>query len=391
MLRLGLLPWEYGVRNLLRRPWRSVLTVCALMTVVLLVLVVVGFIRGLESSLSVSGDPRVALVYSFGMTDNLEYSAVPASTSDLLTASLGVVKKRYGRNYCSPELYLATRVAVGNDSPATTGLVRGVEPSVLLVRSRVEIVRGTWPLAGEVLVGRLAPTKLGSDPEQLAIGESVTFEGQPWRISGYFTAGGSVLEAELWCRLDDLQQALKRQDLSLNLVALTLSHHDDFAEVDLFCKDRPDLELEASRETDYYSALSAHYHPARMLAWLLAGLVAGAGIFGTLNTMYASPTGRVRELATLQTLGFLRRVIALSLIQEATLLSLAGSLAAALLGQTLADGLAIRFTMGAFLLRIDSVAVLIGCGVGLLLGLVGALPPAVHALRMPVAEGLKAV
>ena len=40
MFRLRLLPWEYGVRNLLRRPARSALTLGALSTVVLLVFVV---------------------------------------------------------------------------------------------------------------------------------------------------------------------------------------------------------------------------------------------------------------------------------------------------------------------------------------------------------------
>jgi hypothetical protein len=55
------------------------------------------------------------------------------------------------------------------------------------------------------------------------------------------------------------------------------------------------------------------------------------------------------------------------------------------------NGLAVRFTMGAFTLRIDGVAILIGCGVGLLLGVVGALPPALKALRAEVAASLKAV
>jgi putative ABC transport system permease protein len=42
-------------------------------------------------------------------------------------------------------------------------------------------------------------------------------------------------------------------------------------------------------------------------------------------------------------------------------------------------------------LRIDDTALLVGCGAGLLLGLLGAIPPAVKAMRLPVAEGLKAV
>jgi hypothetical protein len=58
-----LLPWDYGVRNLFRRPSRSALTLGGLSIVVLLVLVVVGFIRGLEASLAATGRPNVMLVF----------------------------------------------------------------------------------------------------------------------------------------------------------------------------------------------------------------------------------------------------------------------------------------------------------------------------------------
>jgi putative ABC transport system permease protein len=33
----------------------------------------------------------------------------------------------------------------------------------------------------------------------------------------------------------------------------------------------------------------------------------------------------------------------------------------------------------------------IGCGVGLMLGVLGAIPPAIKALRLPVAQSLKAI
>ena len=97
------------------------------------------------------------------------------------------------------------------------------------------------------------------------------------------------------------------------------------------------------------------------------------------------------QLATLQTIGFVRRAIVVSLIQEGLLLSAAASLLAAGLALVFINGVAVRFTMGAFALRVDSVAILIGCGVSLLLGFLGALYPAVRALRMPIVDGLKAV
>ena len=82
------LPWEYAIRNLFRRPLRTTLTFVGLTTVVVLVFVVVGFIRGLERSLSVSGNPNVAIVFSMGMGQNLEYSSVAMRTSDIVPASV---------------------------------------------------------------------------------------------------------------------------------------------------------------------------------------------------------------------------------------------------------------------------------------------------------------
>lgn len=383
-----LLPWEYAIRNLFRRPLRTCLTFTGLTTVIVLVFIVVGFIRGLERSLEVSGDSQTVLIYSLGMGENLEYSSIAMQTSDLVPASVPGIQQRFGQHYVSPELYLGTEVGVGGREPAM-GLVRGLTRSALLVRRQVEIEHGDWPGPGEVMVGRMAATKWGATEAESRIGQSISFEGRSWRISGIFSAGGSAFESEAWCRLDDLQQAMKRQDLSI--VALTLSPSGEFADVQLFCESRRDLKLKSSLETQYYAGLQKDYGPVRWLAWLLVLLVSGAGVFAGLNTMYGSVVGRIPELSTLQTMGFARRAIIVSLIQEGMLLAAAASLLAAFIALVLVNGAAVRFTMGAFSLRIDSVAVLTGCGVGLSLGLVGAVPPAIRALRMPVVDGLRSV
>ncbi len=384
-----LLPWEYGIRNLFRQPLRSGLTLLALTTVTLMVLVVVGFVRGLERSLAVSGDPRTVIVFSLGMGENLEYSSIPMGTTDLLAASTQGIQERYGRKYASPELYLGTKVRLSQDSPESLGLVRGLLPAALLVHRQVEIISGQWPQAGEVLVGRLAATKLGIAKQQLAVGSTLWFEGRSWRVCGTFSAGCGTFESELWCRLDDLQQTLKRQDLSL--VAMTLGPTADFQDLNLFCKERIDLELQAIRQTDYFATLRKDYAPVRWLAWLVVSLIAGAGVFVGLNTMYGSVVGRIRELATLQTIGFSRRAAILSVVQEGTILAMTGALIASVIAYGLANGAAVRFTMGAFELQIDSLTLLIGNGIALCLGAGGALPPAMKIFRLSVVDGLKAV
>jgi len=394
MPHLRLLPWEYGVRNLFRRPMRSALTLVGLATVILLVLVVVAFIRGLEGSLAASGDNDVVLVYARSSVNDIENSAIPARTPDLLSASLDGIERRWGVPCVSPELYLGTRIAVEQQNVEQgqiegLGLVRGVTTSAPLVRDKVQIVEGQWPGAGEVLVGRLAHSKLGCDEQSLAIGKSVQFDGRTWRISGRFASAGSAFESELWCPLEDYQAALQRQDLSL--VALRMSPAGSPADVEMFCGERNTLELKAVGEAAFYAEMQTHYKPVRMLGWLVVWLVAGAGVFAGLNTMYGAVVGRIRELSTLRAIGFRRRAILLSLVQEAVLLAMVGTLLATSVALALVNGAAVRFTMGAFALKVDSFAVVIACATGLLLGLLGAIPPAIKAMRLSVVDGIKAV
>jgi ABC-type antimicrobial peptide transport system permease subunit len=303
-------------------------------------------------------------------------------------ASVGGVLERFGGKYSSAELYLGTIINVGDGEPSI-GLVRGVTPAALLVRRQVEITGGEWPEPGECIVGRLVAAKLGVGGEGLEPGGTLQFEGKTWRISGTFAAAGSVFESEVWCRLDDLQRALKREDLSL--VAMTMAPNADSGDLQLFLGRNRSLELQTSNESDYYAGLREHYGPVRWLAWLVVLLVSGAGVFAGLNTMHGAVMGRVRELATLQTIGFRRRAIVASLLQEGLLLSAAAVLLATGLALILVQGAAVRFTMGAFDLKVDNVAVLIACGVGFSLGVIGSLPPALRALRLPVVEALKTV
>ncbi len=389
MFRRRFLPWDYGVRNLLRRPSRTALTLGALSVVILLIFVVVGFIRGLEQSLSISGDSSAVLIYSMGAEDNIENSSIAARTPGLLNASLSGIQSRFNIPYVSPELYLGTRVKTIDAHGIGLGLVRGVTQFAPLVRRNVRLIQGEWPGPGEAMVGRLVATKLGSSPASLSIGNELEFEKRKWRISGTFSASGAAFESEIWCLLPDLQQVLKRQDLSL--VAMLMEPGVGSQGVEIFCKQRTDLELQAMGETAYYQSLQKHYKPVRMLGWLVVLLLAGAGVFAGLNMMYGAVTGRIRELATLQAMGYRRRAILVSIIQEGLLLSSAGSLIAGVIALIFVNGVAVRFTMGAFALRVDSVALLVGCGIGLLLGVMGAIPPALKALRDPVAQSLKAI
>ena len=142
---------------------------------------------------------------------------------------------------------------------------------------------------------------------------------------------------------------------------------------------------------DMTSRLAAFFGPIRFVAWITAGLIGLGGLFGGLNTMYAAFASRVREIGTLQSLGFRRGAIVTSLVQESSLATAAGALIACAAGVFLLDGLAVRFSAGAFGLSVDSSVLFISLMAGVALGLIGALPPAWRCLRLPIPLALKAV
>jgi ABC-type lipoprotein release transport system permease subunit len=394
---MRLLPWDYGVRNLLRRPLRTGLTALGLTLVVFLLLLVISFVRGLDASLTNSGDEQVVMISSVNAVDNLENSSIADSVPTLVRSELGQHVAQYGELLAiSPEFLSSTTLSTNADTGvAQLALFRGVRPEVFLVRRKAFITAGQFPKTGELLVGRLATAKLGIAADDLAVGRTLDIEGKAWKIAGHFAAPGTLLEAELWVPLDDLKQHMRRPN-DLSLVAFRLNpqgnRKEQVDQVEYFTRFlHRDLELTASVETEYYASLQRHYGPVRGLAWLMVVLVAVAGACGAVNTMYAAVAGRVREFAALQAVGFSRRAIGVSLLQESILLAALATLVATGLALALLQGVAVRFTMGAFALQLDHLALLIGCGAGLGLGVVGALPPALRAFRLPIPLALKAV
>lgn len=393
-----MLPWDYGVRNLLRRPLRSALTIFGLMLVVFLLLIVMAFQHGLESSLSRSGDPDLMLLVNLNAAENLENSSIADEVTTLARTEFAPLLVHIaGQAAVSPELTIATRVSTPNaPDVGSLGVFRGVDwKRVFSVRRQVRIVDGRLPEAGELMVGTLVAAKLGLPNDALRVGQSLVIEGRPWKIAGQFAAAGSLLEAEIWCALDDLRPAVRRPN-DLSLVALRLDPKGDPAQqngaIEYFCRNRrPDLELVGLREDGYYSALRDHYSHIRALVGLLVVLIATAGACGAANTMYAAVAGRIREFAALQAVGFPRRAIAFSLIQESVLVAATATLIAAGAATLLLDGMAVRFTMGAFPLALDRPTLAVACAIGLGLGIFGAIPPTFRAFRLPIAHALKAI
>lgn len=381
-----MLPFSYATRNLLRDPTRLLQKVFGAALVVFLVYAAGSFNEGMKQVLMASGSPKNVILLGAGSEESVERSEVSIQAETLATAGIRGLEKRLGTPAVSGEVHYMALLTLP-DHGAEQALLRGITPAAFEVHREVRILEGTYPRPGEVLVGRLAHYKLGVTEESMRPGRTVEFEGQEFTISGIFEAPGTVMESEVWFDRTDLMTAIQRDALSC--IVVRMESPDGYKFADLFARQRLDLELVAMRESDYYAQLASFYGPLRGMTWLTAGLIGVGAVFGGLNMLYAAFASRIRELATLQAVGFRRRAILLSLVQESLLATLLGTLLASLLAVTLLEGITVPFSIGTFRLLLPVPVLGIGLLVGIALGTLGAIPPAFRCLGAPIPVALR--
>lgn len=376
-----MLPLAYALRNLGRRGVRTVLTLVGLSLVTVLVILADGFARGLARTAAETASPDVVVLVGAEQEWDLVRSFIAEGHARAAAAGLPGVAAEGGRRAVSVELHVATRRG------EQVGLLRGIEPEAFLVHPRVTLVEGVEPRGErEVLAGRLAESRMGLPPGALAVGATVELEGVPWKVVGRFAAPGTVLEAEIWCRLRDVMAATRRVDVSC--VAARLEGPERLEEVQIWAaRNKVAYEVSVKTEPELYAGLAGALAPVTMLARIMAWLVLAGGVLALANTMFASVLARTREMGTLRAVGYGPLAVGVSLLQEALLLAALGGL----LGYAVAGffgEVPMKFPMGAFYLDLSAPVRLLGLGAALLAGVLGGLLPAWRAVRMPLVDAL---
>lgn len=381
------LPLRCNFRSVLQRRVRSTLTAAGVAVAVFASVMMIGLARGIVAGTRDTASPDNVIVLSRG-ADSMEFSALDPADYHLMGGMAGVMHLD-GQPLMSPELYLSTLATLpGHPGASRRAVVRGVLPVAHAVHSKFRMVDGSPPRRGfGVAVGRLVPAKLGVSPDSLAAGSKISFEGQEWTVTGTFEAGGTVLEAEIWCQLDDIMVAARKSDYSAVAVKAASSGAVDGILADFAT--RTDIRTDARSEGDYYAAIASGLKPVGAVAIFMAILLTAGAVMAGMNTMSASIFGRTRELGVLIVLGYRRRAVLLSFVIESAGLCLAGG-AVGMAAAWALDGLPMRIPMGAFRFAVDGVALGIGLGLTLAVGVLGASVPLLRVCRLPVTSALRA-
>ncbi len=386
------IPVVYNLESLKAR-WRSaVVAVLGIAGTVAVFVAVLALARGFKATMVASGSRENAIVRRDGATSEMD-SVVSRDDARVIEDAPGVRRRSDGSALASGEVVVVTALPLRATGTDANVQVRGVSAAVQEVRPTLKVTQGRFfrPGLPELVVGRNAVTTYSG----VDYGARLSFGGLDWTVVGVFEAGGAAYESEVWCDADLLNQAYQRPRQIRQSLTVRLESEAAFETLKTAVKADPRLEVQVEREIDYYAKTSQALTQLITSLGALVVMVMGVGaVFGALNTMYSAVAERGREVATLRALGFGGGVVVACFVFEALLVSLAGGLLGCLAALPL-NGLTTgtmnwqTFSHLAFAFQITPELLTLGVAFALLMGLVGGVPPAIRAARLPVAAALR--
>jgi putative ABC transport system permease protein len=385
------IPLIYNVRSVRQRWASAIVAVLGIAGTVGVFVAMLALAHGLRRTLIASGSPDNAIVMRAGATTEL-YSALNLDQVKVIEEGPGVARDAEGP-LASPEVVAVASFPLKRTDTDANVQVRGVAPRVLEVRPNVRIVRGRMfrPGLAELVAGsNVAGTYAGLD-----LGDTVKFGGGSWKVVGVFDAGGSAFDSELWCDASILNQVYQRPQNIFQSVTVHLTSPSELTRFKDALTTDPRLSVRVESEREYYEQTSRALTTMITVLGTLVAFIMGIGaVFGALNTMYSAVAERGREIATLRALGFRAGSVVTSFVFESLFVALIGGMAGCIAvlpinGLTTGTLNWSTFSHLAFAFKITPELLVMGLLFALLMGLVGGLPPALRAARMPVTRALR--
>ncbi len=375
--------------NLRSIPQRWGMSLSTIVSIALVVGVLLGFMamaNGFRATVQSSGSDVIAVIVRGGAQSEIN-SNFDRDTVRLVEAAPGVARDGDGKAILSPELYVVVE-GVKRSSGAGANLpLRGVGDAADALRENFTMLEGRMFAEGsnELVVGEGVIREFsGFDLDttiRLGTGE--------WRVVGVFSTGGSVFDSEIWADVGVIQNLYQRGG-SFQSIRVRLEDETALDRLREYVDAEPRLDLDISTERQYFADSAGGLADVIMfLGWPLVIIMATGALAGAWNAMYASVDSRMREIATLRTLGFSGFAAFMGTMAESLLLALIGGVIGAAITYLIFDGISAStlggsFTQIVFSFAVTSKAMINGVILALIVGLIGGFFPALRASRVPL-------
>ncbi len=251
-------------------------------------------------------------------------------------------------------------------------------------------------------VGEGAAGTLGEDLGKRRLGPGDTFSlgDADWVVTGIMNTQGTTYGSEIWTTVDNTVVTSTGRGGKYTTLVLRMEQNTDTASRGMasFLTDRyTEVKLKAFCEPDYYKDLTRSNESFLMCIVIVAVVMAVGGVFGVMNTMFASIAARIKEVGVMRILGFKRWQLLIAFMLESLTIAFVGGLLGCILG-SFANGFEATSNLSggngggksvALKLVVDYQIIAAGMLFTLVLGRLGGLVPALSAMRMEILDSLR--
>lgn len=316
-------PFKYIIRNLKTRKLTTGITVTGITLVVFVFAAVLMMAYGIQKTLKSTGSPDNVIIVRKAANGEIS-SSVEGENMDIIKTLPHIAKTKDGNQIISGEPVVVINLPIKTGGLSNI-MVRGVSPSINLLRPQMKIISGRTFRFGsrELIVGESINKKFANTN----IGDIVEFAGDKWTVVGIFAADGSGFDSEIWGDALQLLAAFNRENV-VSSVTLKLDRQENFNSFKkAFTSDRRLSQHEVKGEQQFFEEQSeAMAMFIRILGIFITVIFSFGATIGAMITMYAAVANRTVEIGTMRALGFRRRSILSAFLVESLSIALIGGI-----------------------------------------------------------------
>lgn len=375
-----------NIKIIRRRIGLSLVAVLSVAVVVGVFLAILSMAGGFVKVYNSAGSDNTLIIMASGAKSEIN-SYLPRDQVDIIFDAIKMIKMDQVA-VISPEVFLVVDAPDKGTGKAMNLPIRGVLSEKIIAQKAITISSGRMFQWGqqEIIIGNSAAKKY----QGFELGQKIKLGNKTWTVVGTFSAGGSVIESEVWGDANVLQSMFNRPAVFQSARLFDVSE-EQYKALKKELSNDPRVDVILQTEKAYYMEQSEGVVGfIRGLGYPIVFIMAIGAFVGSFNTMFASISARQKEIATLRVIGFGGSSILLATLFESLILAIIGAVIGIAVTYLMFNGFTAStlsdqsFSQVVFDFTITQEMAKQAMIVGCVIGLFGGVYPAIKATKIPL-------
>ena len=318
-------PLKYTFRSLFTRPLTTILTIMGISLVSFMFCAVLMLATGIQKVLIATGEKDNVIIMEEDKFSEVQSMLSPEEVDMIENLGFFAYDADAGEQLFSPELVVSLSVPTIVDTMQYKNItLRGLVEISPRLRRNFKLLDGELYEMGlpTCIVGKSTAQKMA----HCTIGDSINISGDYYAVVGIFDTKGSTYNSEVWADIYSLRDSYNRAGVGGSVIVARLEDPDGFEALKEAIEEKPDLEVKAFLEQDYYASQAGNISAfLKYLGMFICVVFALGATIGAMITMYSAVANRTNEIATMRSLGFQAEGIQAAFLIESMMIGALGA------------------------------------------------------------------